>query len=87
MAKQKLEASDIPKFANEREEAKWWASPKGREFVKAQSARRSKKPSGGSPHQRATSGVAWMRRSSAVSAASSGRSVMGAGASATAGPG
>jgi predicted DNA binding CopG/RHH family protein len=48
MAKQKLVASEIPKFANEREEAKWWASPPGREFVKGQSERRSKKAAGGS---------------------------------------
>jgi predicted DNA binding CopG/RHH family protein len=49
MAKQKTVAPDIPKFANEQEEAKWWASPKGREFVKEQSARTSKKLTGGSP--------------------------------------
>ncbi|MBY0508118.1 MAG: BrnA antitoxin family protein [Bryobacteraceae bacterium] len=37
------------KFANEQEKAKWWASPKGREFVKKQPARKSNQPSGGSP--------------------------------------
>jgi hypothetical protein len=29
---------DIPKFANEGEEADWWASRQGREFVKRKSA-------------------------------------------------
>jgi predicted DNA binding CopG/RHH family protein len=48
MAKPKIGASNIPKFANEQEEAKWWASPQGREFVKKQSARRTKKGAGGS---------------------------------------
>ena len=28
---------DMPKFANEEEEANWWASPQGREFVKQKS--------------------------------------------------
>jgi predicted DNA binding CopG/RHH family protein len=35
---------DIPKFANEEEEADWWASRQGREFVKQNSA--------GSPEKR-----------------------------------
>jgi hypothetical protein len=45
MAKQKSKASTIPKFANEQKEAKWWASPEGRTFLKEQSARKG----GGSP--------------------------------------
>ena len=48
MAKQKLVASKIPKFSDEQEEAKWWASPVGRAFVKGQSERSSKKTVGGS---------------------------------------
>ena len=30
----KKKAIGIPKFTNESEEANWWASPQGREFVK-----------------------------------------------------
>ena len=48
MAKQKLDASNHPKFANEQEEAKWWASPDGREFLKQRSTRKAKKAPGGS---------------------------------------
>ena len=42
---------DIPKFANEGEEADWWASRQGREFVKQQSAGslRSPLPKGSVP--------------------------------------
>jgi hypothetical protein len=29
---------DMPKFANEGQEADWWASPQGREFVKQKSS-------------------------------------------------
>jgi hypothetical protein len=36
---------DIPKFANEREEADWWASRQAREFVKQKSALLPKKGS------------------------------------------
>ena len=48
MEKRKSKTTDIPKFASEEEEAKWWASPKGRRFVKDQSARRKAKTPGGS---------------------------------------
>ena len=48
MEKQKIQASDMPKFASELEEARWWASPAGRAFVKEQSVRRTKKAAGGS---------------------------------------
>jgi predicted DNA binding CopG/RHH family protein len=48
MAKQKLAASAPPKFANEQQEAGWWASPQGREFMKEQSVRGSTKAQGGS---------------------------------------
>jgi len=34
---------DMPKFANEAEEADWWASRQGREFVKQKSAESLKK--------------------------------------------
>jgi predicted DNA binding CopG/RHH family protein len=37
----------IPKFKNEDEEAQWWASAKGREFLKRQSAAQT--PKKGSP--------------------------------------
>jgi hypothetical protein len=33
----------IPRFKSEDEEAKWWASPKGRDFLKRQSAARASK--------------------------------------------
>ena len=36
---------DMPKFVNEGEEADWWASRQGREFVKQKSARPPKKAS------------------------------------------
>ena len=36
---------DIPKFANEAEEADWWTSREGREFVKQRSAEPLKEPS------------------------------------------
>ena len=41
---------DMPKFANEEEEADWWASPQGRAFVKQKSAvsLRQKNPMQGS---------------------------------------
>jgi predicted DNA binding CopG/RHH family protein len=38
-----------PKFKNEDEEAKWWASAKGREFLKQQSAAGNYKSQKGSP--------------------------------------
>ncbi len=34
----KTKPTDIPKFANEAEEADWWASRQGREFVKRKSS-------------------------------------------------
>ena len=37
-----------PVFANDDEEAAWWASPEGREFVKQKAAELQKKPSKGS---------------------------------------
>jgi hypothetical protein len=37
-----------PAFADDEEEAAWWASPQGREFVKQQSAEPQKKPLNGS---------------------------------------
>ena len=39
----------IPKFTNEDEEAKWWASAEGREFLKRQSAQKTPKNQKGSP--------------------------------------
>jgi predicted DNA binding CopG/RHH family protein len=39
----------IPKFTNEDEEAKWWASAEGREFLKRQAAQRTPKNQKGSP--------------------------------------
>ena len=38
-----------PKFKNENEEAKWWASRKGRDFLKQQSAAPASKNQEGSP--------------------------------------
>jgi hypothetical protein len=38
-----------PKFKNEDEESKWWASSKGREFLKQQSAAPVSNDKGGSP--------------------------------------
>ena len=39
MEKRNVKPASIPKFANEREEAKWWTSAAGRQFLKEQSAR------------------------------------------------
>lgn len=39
---------DIPKFTSEAEEAKWWASKAGRQFVKGQSRLDGAKTAGGS---------------------------------------
>jgi hypothetical protein len=39
----KKKAIDVPKFANEAEEADWWTSRQGREFVKQKSAEPLKK--------------------------------------------
>lgn len=38
--------SKMPKFVNEDEEAKWWASAQGRGFLKRQPGSRLKKPRG-----------------------------------------
>jgi predicted DNA binding CopG/RHH family protein len=38
MNKPKEQSKRTPKFKNEDEEAKWWASPQGRSFLKRQSA-------------------------------------------------
>lgn len=48
MAKRQVKASAMPKFKSETEEAKWWASADGREFLKQRSARADKKGPGGS---------------------------------------
>jgi predicted DNA binding CopG/RHH family protein len=39
----------IPKFTNEDEEAKWWASAEGRQFLKRQSVQGTSKNQKGSP--------------------------------------
>jgi predicted DNA binding CopG/RHH family protein len=39
----------VPKFLNEDEEAKWWASPEGREFLKRKSAAGTTQKQKGSP--------------------------------------
>ncbi len=48
MEKRKVKAPGIPKFASEKEEAAWWASAKGRGFVKEQSGRKREKAPAGS---------------------------------------
>ncbi|MGA2182486.1 MAG: CopG family antitoxin [Bryobacteraceae bacterium] len=42
-------ASKVPRFRSEDEEAKWWASAEGREFLKQQSAAGTAKKLKGSP--------------------------------------
>lgn len=37
-----------PKFANENDEADWWAGPEGRKFLKTKSNTPAKKPRAGS---------------------------------------
>jgi predicted DNA binding CopG/RHH family protein len=49
--------SRVPKFSNEADEAKWWASAQGRDFLKRQPSRTAKKRSG-SPLVSALSRVA-----------------------------
>lgn len=44
----KVKAKGIPKFDNEQDEAKWWASAEGRKFLKEQAAAGSVPPLGGS---------------------------------------
>ena len=46
LAKQRPKASDVPNFANEQEEARWWTSPAGRQFVKEQSQTTKKTATG-----------------------------------------
>ena len=46
MAGRVKKAITFPKFANESEEADWWASPMGREYVKRKSAEATNKPAG-----------------------------------------
>lgn len=41
-------ALEMPKFANERDEADWWASQQGRKFLASQPAARPKKSQAGS---------------------------------------
>lgn len=41
----RMKQIDMPKFVNEREEADWWASRQGREFLKQKSASPPKKGS------------------------------------------
>ncbi len=48
MEKRIVKTVVLPKFASEREEANWWASAAGRQFLKAQAARPSKKAATGS---------------------------------------
>ncbi|HXM41558.1 MAG TPA: hypothetical protein VN924_09915 [Bryobacteraceae bacterium] len=49
MNKPKERMANIPKFPNEDEEAKWWASGEGREFLKQQSAAGTSRKQKGSP--------------------------------------
>lgn len=35
----KTKSVKVPKFSNESDEADWWASPEGREFVRTQASR------------------------------------------------
>ena len=48
MEKRKVKQTGIPKFANERDEAKWWASAEGRAFLKQKSAAQRGNGLGGS---------------------------------------
>jgi predicted DNA binding CopG/RHH family protein len=45
----KKRIAQAPKFADEDQEAKWWASPGGREFLKQQSADHAAQRQRGSP--------------------------------------
>jgi predicted DNA binding CopG/RHH family protein len=53
---------DMPKFANEGEEADWWASPQGRQFVKQKSTASIRKRS----EPRGSRLVAQLRRTTTV---------------------
>ena len=46
MEKRKARTAPLPKFATEGEEANWWASEEGRQFLKAESARQREKAPG-----------------------------------------
>jgi predicted DNA binding CopG/RHH family protein len=45
----KKRISQVPRFTNQDQEAKWWASPEGREFVKQHSAENGTRKLKGSP--------------------------------------
>jgi predicted DNA binding CopG/RHH family protein len=60
MKVQKERPPGVPKFRNEDEEAKWWASAQGREFLKKQPAAAPSKKPKGSPQ------VAGLNRASSV---------------------
>jgi predicted DNA binding CopG/RHH family protein len=49
MNKHKEQTPRVPEFVDEDEEAKWWASAEGREFLKRQSATSSSRKPKGSP--------------------------------------
>jgi predicted DNA binding CopG/RHH family protein len=49
MNKTKAQSTKMPKFLNEDQEAKWWASANGRAFLKRQSAAGTPKHLKGSP--------------------------------------
>ncbi len=46
MERQKTRTAPLPKFASEGEEANWWASEDGRQFLKVESARQRDKAPG-----------------------------------------
>src|SRR5580658_204981 len=49
MNKAKERVTKVPKFLNEDEEANWWASGEGREFLRQQSAAKTARKQNGSP--------------------------------------
>jgi predicted DNA binding CopG/RHH family protein len=49
MTKRQKPVTRTPNFINEDEEAKWWVSAKGREFLKRQSSAKAAKKQNGSP--------------------------------------
>jgi predicted DNA binding CopG/RHH family protein len=49
MSRPKEQPTNVPKFTSENEEAKWWASGKGRAFLKQQAATGAPKMQKGSP--------------------------------------
>ena len=46
MEKRRAKTAQVPKFANEGDEANWWASEDGRQFLKAESTRQREKTPG-----------------------------------------